>query len=455
MNSNPLIQVIEHAFYVHLKIAKKRGAKIAPNGDFFYLFFIVWWLKATKFAKQLIRLRISVINPFAFKKYLFVFVTHNQYLALLSVSLKLKSESTSIRHPFFVPQGKLPASNLPFLYIYFLDFVTFPFYYFYFKKFLINNYGTFINSKYLLNVSSLTIAYYGFFNLMFWVRKPKYLVMANDHSEINVAILHAAKRNNIKTFYFQHANVSEIFPPLKFDYAFLYSELAANIYTRIQPSKTCMLCVGNIKADPYLDTNRDRVFDADNLRIVLSINSITELDTYRQLAKELTNLENVRLIKFRLHPALSDIALDFEHPKITISDAKMENSFECFKDMDIQVAGNSSIIEESLFMDTPTVYLDLDENLSDYYGYVKKGIVVDTFNDIERLIGFIRNYQFPISVVTKSCLYSSSVNTPFSGKTNDLVARIFREIDDETFSQSQVMEKDPRYQFGNVFRIIE
>src|SRR5690606_40440181 len=130
-------------------------------------------------------------------------------------------------------------------------------------------------------------------------------------------------------------------------------------------------------ADKYLHINTQRTFDPNNLRIVLCVNTVAELDSYKQLANALCIQKNVKEIKFRLHPSLTHLGLDFDHPKIIISNAKEENSFECFKDMDINIAGNSSIIEEALFTDTPTVYLDVDEKMSDYYGYAKKGIVIN------------------------------------------------------------------------------
>lgn len=421
--------VVKHSLHVRYKIAQKKGVELRKDDDQFRMFLRVWRLKAVNLAKQLITLKLSFINPFVFKKILFVFVTHNQYLALSPIFNRLKAESTSVRHEFNVSPNVPEAANLPYLYLYLWDWLTFPFFYFRYSGFLFRTYGSHIKGDELLSNSSFTIAVYDVFRFIFWLNKPGYLFMANDHLNVNVAILHATKRNPIKTFYFQHANVSEIFPPLTFDYAFLYSERSAKVYASIQPSKTQFLCVGNMKADQYLDINKQRIFDRANLRIVLCVNTLSELETYQELAIKLVELNNVRLIKFRLHPTLSKLRLDLHHPKIVISDAKKENSFECFKDMDLLVAGNSSIIEEALFTDTPTLYLDLDPIMSDYYGYVKEGVVINASCDIEGIIVFVENYTSPVSVVEKATQYSSSLNTAYSGKTSELVEKFFWEVD--------------------------
>ncbi|WP_170073240.1 hypothetical protein [Mongoliibacter ruber] len=433
---------------------EKRGVGMLGNQNFTKAFFKVWKLKGVEFAKQLIKLKFNFINPFAFKKFLFVFVTHNQYLAIAPIFEKFRGDSTGIKHEFNVNQKLGNSSNLPFLYIFFLDFISFPVFYLLHRKFLISTYGSHIKDITLINLSSFTLSIYRIFAFLFWIKKPQYLIMANDHSDINVGAFHAAKRNQITTIYFQHANVSDIFPPMTFDYAFLYSEMAAEVYSNIKQTNTSMISVGNMKADGFIQINQERVFDRNNLRIVLCVNTVAEIETYVSLAKKLADLDNVKLIKFRLHPYLLKFQMDFDHPKIIISNSKLENSFECFKDMDLNIAGNSSIIEEALFTDTPTVYFDLDEKMSDYYGYAKNQIVITTLKNIDAVIGFIKNYDSPISVISKAVIYSSSINTKFTGKTSELVGKIIMDIDSGKFPDPEVLEKDNAESSENIYRIV-
>jgi len=446
--------IISHTLHIRYKIAEKREVGLNEKQHFTKAFFIVWKLKGFEFAKQLLKLKFKFINPFAFKKFLFVFVTHNQYLALVPIFDKFKVNSTASKHEFNVNQEVENSTNLPFLYIYFWDFISFPVFYLVFRKFLISKYGDQIKDITLLNLSAFTLSVYRVFNFLFWLKKPQYLIMANDHSDVNVGVFHATKRHHIKTIYFQHANVSDIFPPMTFDYAFLYSEMAAEVYRKIKPTEASLLCIGNMKADAYIKLNQDRIFDRNNLRIVLCINTFAETDIYIKLAKRIADLENVKLIKFRLHPYLLKTQLDFDHPKIILSNSKEENSFECFKDMDLNIAGNSSIIEEALFTDTPTVYFDLDEKMSDYYGYVKKEIVIASMKSVDSLIDFLKNYDTPVSVISKASLYSSSINTKFSGRTCELVEKIIWDIDSGKFPDPEVMEINLTRDSMNTYRIV-
>jgi len=447
-------KIISHTLHIRYKIAEKREVGIKEKQNFPKAFFIVWRLKGVEFAKQLLKLKFKLINPFSFKKFLFVFVTHNQYLALAPIFDKFKVDSTAIKHEFNVSQEVENSTNLPFLYIYFWDFISFPVFYLVFRKFLISNYGDQIKDITSLNLSAFTLSVYRVFTFLFWLKKPQYLIMDNDHSDVNVGVFHAAKRHHIKNIYFQHANVSEIFPPMTFDYAFLYSEMAAEVYSNIKQTEASLICVGNMKADGFIQINQERFFDRNNLRIVLCVNTVAEIEAYVSLANKLADLDKVKLIKFRLHPYLLKFQMDFDHPKIIISNSKLENSFECFKDMDLNIAGNSSIIEEALFTDTPTVYFDLDEKMSDYYGYAKNQIVIASLKNIDDVIGFIKNYDSPISVISKAVIYSSSINTKFTGKTSELVGKIIMDIDSGKFPDPEVLEKDNAGSSENIYRIV-
>lgn len=446
--------ILSHTLHIRYKIAEKREVVNFGRQNFTKAFFKVWKLKGVEFAKQLIKLKFNFINPFTFKKFLFVFVTHNQYLAIAPIFEKFKDDSSGIKHEFNVNQKLGNCANLPFFYVYFLDFISFPIFYLVYRKFLISTYGSHIKDITLLNLSSFTLSIYWIFTFLFGIKKPQYLIMANDHSDINVGLFHAATKNQITTIYFQHANVSDIFPPMTFDYAFLYSEVAAEVYSNIKQTNTLMICAGNMKADGFILINQERVFDRNNLRIVLCVNTVAEIQTYMSLANKLADLEKVKLIKFRLHPYLMKFQMDFDHPKIIISNSKSENSFECFKDMDLNIAGNSSIIEEALFTDTPTVYFDLDEKMSDYYGYGKNEIVIDSLKNTDAVIGFIKNYDLPISVISKAAIYSSSINTEFTGKTSELVGKIIMDIDSGKFPDPEVLEKDITSSSENIYCIV-
>ena len=68
-----------------------------------------------------------------------------------------------------------------------------------------------------------------FYDLLKGMR-PEFVVTANDHNVPNRCILAVAHRLGIKTVYMQHASVSDLFPALRVNYAFLDGQAALDIY---------------------------------------------------------------------------------------------------------------------------------------------------------------------------------------------------------------------------------
>jgi hypothetical protein len=63
------------------------------------------------------------------------------------------------------------------------------------------------------------------------IDRPRFLVVSNDHNPINRALTLLALKLGVKSIYMQHASVSERFPPLRFNYAFLDGEKALSRMT--------------------------------------------------------------------------------------------------------------------------------------------------------------------------------------------------------------------------------
>ena len=65
--------------------------------------------------------------------------------------------------------------------------------------------------------------------------RPKLALISNDHTVQARSLRISAEILGIKTLYMQHASVSEIFPPLEFDYALLDGEIAyPDLYKLLQ-----------------------------------------------------------------------------------------------------------------------------------------------------------------------------------------------------------------------------
>ncbi|EHK54143.1 hypothetical protein MAXJ12_26778, partial [Mesorhizobium alhagi CCNWXJ12-2] len=59
------------------------------------------------------------------------------------------------------------------------------------------------------------------------------LVLANDHMPVHIAISMAMKSVGVPRLYLQHAEVSEAFPPLDFEFNLLRSQKSLDTYRAI------------------------------------------------------------------------------------------------------------------------------------------------------------------------------------------------------------------------------
>lgn len=437
-NNDFKLEIIDHCLKVKINLNKVRGNKKEIN-PITYDFFKLNHLFLVKFLKQVVRLHFDVVNPKRFKRFLFIFNTHNQFLAKKVLYQKKINESYSLKNKFLVGRQIENSGNIPFWKIYLISMVILPIYWKPFNELYQNVYQKKIDRFNFFYDSIFTISIFILFNFYFKLKKPEFLVMSNDHSDVNVGILYAAKNHKVKTIYLQHANISELFPKMNFDFAFLYSIKAAQKYQAIGNSNTKFICVGNMKVDESLGLNQNRFFDPNNLIISLCINSLAELDQFIQLSASLTLLENVKKIKFRMHPSLTRQKVSLDSDKVIFSDTLNESSFKFFEGVNINIAGNSSIIEEAIMVDTPTIFFDLNKNLFDYYGYVKDNSVIKVAKDINSIVEYIKSYNFHISVFDKANLYSSSIGTQYEGRTVEIIENVLESIVQDSFPNQDLM----------------
>lgn len=443
---------VEHSIKVKINLNYKKKLIIRSKSNFF-VFNFVFKTFFIRFLKQILKFQFYSIKRIEFKKYLFVFVTNNQFLALKPLFLKLIDESSCYYNKFQIAERIEEGNQVPYLNIYFKAMINLFKYWNSLNKVYSDNFERKIEKhKYFYHVI-YALSTFQVFNKIFHYNKPKYLVMSNDHLDLNVGVLYSAKRYGISTFYFQHANISELFPRMNFDYAFLYSKKAAEKYEEIGKSETIFFCIGNMKVDEFIGINSERIFDPDNLIVSLCVNSPSELKSYIDVANKLAELEKVKTLKFRLHPSLSTIKLQFLSSKISISNPYEEASFDFFKGVNLNIAGNSSIVEEAIFVDVPTIFFHLDEKLNDYYGYLKEDAVIISLNNTDSIVQFVLNYNQHFPIFEKSNNYSSSIGTIHEGKTTDLIYQIIKSIESNSLLEFSTVKRDLNFCQNKVFII--
>ena len=270
---------------------------------------------------------------------------------------------------------------------------------------------------------------------LFKLSKIKSIILFNDHVAWYRAFIFAAKRTSVKSIYIPHASVSDRFPKLEFDYAFMEGDDMRKKYLEIGPTNTKMLMVGNCKFDKYRkeeSPNQIRAKDETITRIGIAFNLMQEALEVQKLQMYLSSKLSVKIeFIIRPHPAIVDKTA---HYYSTLSDPRKEDSLSYIKNLDVLLATNSNIILESLLMNCPVIHIDVTGNTdADNYGFVSKGIVnpaISNSEDIYRAILSFIVQEKGISTLQKEKLktYDYSLGTEFEGKVGQVIAEELERI---------------------------
>ena len=206
------------------------------------------------------------------------------------------------------------------------------------------------------------------------VRKnaAKSVIVANDHSPVPCGFLAAADKEGATLGFVQHAQVSESFPPLKFNVAFLFGARSARVYQR-KGSTNAVVLVGSGKRGN--DTSQERL--QSKLHNVSSIGiALTNISPGPGLIELIdwlrSGLKPDRIF-IRPHPAYSGDLTASLLTDVEISDKPIEVDAA---EADLFVCGNSSVALEILLCGTPVTYYDeLDAIEHDYYEFVSNGVI--------------------------------------------------------------------------------
>lgn len=254
-------------------------------------------------------------------------------------------------------------------------------------------------------------------------KQPKAVLFSNDHTVEQRAMLNAAKKLNIPTIYIQHACVTEAFPPLNFDLSLLDGEDSLRKYRTISSIRGDVKKVGNAKAAKYL-SKRNHSSTINTIGVCCNI--MDSLDTFCEAIDFLVSEFPAIKIIIRLHPA-DNRSLEFSE-KIEVSESKKENAFEFLQKVDCMIAGNSSIHLEAILLNVMAIYyrFDSNEDMYDYYGFVKNGLLeeADNLNEINNIISKYRWKRPP--VYHRAKFYSECVDTYWEGQVQEKVKGIIK-----------------------------
>lgn len=267
--------------------------------------------------------------------------------------------------------------------------------------------------------------------------KPKVVIVSNDHNAFNKTLIALARNMGIKTVYMQHASVSDLFPALNVDYAFLDGESALETYRKCEKNN----CTSNplIKNRKVFLTGQKKRLNASYSKIQsdkvvgLALNALDSLIETEKLVRTLS--ENGLKVRLRWHPGLSskvikELKKTLEGYSIEFSDPKIESLSDFFSHIRCLIAGNSSIhLEAALSHVVPIQYEIGKSDFEDYYGYVRNRVSFGA-RSIEGLLSIVERVESNELRLDKTSIqfYSSTFGTEWEGREGELVCQILMSI---------------------------
>lgn len=197
--------------------------------------------------------------------------------------------------------------------------------------------------------------------------KPAALVQANDHSAARVALSMVMKALGVPRVYLQHAEVTNHFPPLDFEYSVLRNRQSLRTYEQIGP----------IAGRVYILSRHDEPFARSRLQrpreepvtVVIYPTSRIRGEQLKDVVAALSSNPFIARVLIKAHPAsrAADFAsLDAPGVRL-IKDIPAEDH--------VALVGNSAVAIELLHFGIPVYQnFDFDPIAPDYYGFVRRGL---------------------------------------------------------------------------------
>lgn len=279
----------------------------------------------------------------------------------------------------------------------------------------------------------LTYCYYHNAKKQLNAMKPNFLILSNDHIAHARAFMRVGQQLGINTVYLQHASITDKFPPLEFDYAFLDGQESFDKYKKAGVSTKNIYLEGNPRFDiiPQLvKPNKEKKIQ----RLGISINLADHWIKVYELIQSIVESNNIKLsVELRPHPAMNmrKVIDFFEKLDIKISNPQKENPFVFINNNDVFISCESSIHLDTVLANKISLYYNLLENSEpqDAYGYIKTGLIVDiTENPLDALLDIINHNFEKYSKDDIKQYYVANYNTSSWGNSSQEIAKTLLEL---------------------------
>jgi hypothetical protein len=313
----------------------------------------------------------------------------------------------------------------------------------------------------------MAYAYIPYFLDLLSVIKPAFVIQSNDHSIGNRCLRLAAETLGIKTVYMQHASVSNLFPPLEFDYAFLDGEDALKKYVACRQSWMSIqrqnANVSNVTV--FLSGQQKKIAITSSVDkafcVGIGVNILDEFSCLK-IILDVLNGKGVSCI-VRTHPGQSSAFLyelgnyTTQNKYVQFLDSKTSSLSDFFGRCSILVAANTSLHLEAAIAGLPTYYQEFSRlvHKSDYYGFVKSGLSAHLPADIatmsvEEIMSLAISPEARLNAIRR---YSESFGTPWQNREGELVSETLSRLIDGRGYYDIYAETDFPNSFMAVYRI--
>ena len=242
-------------------------------------------------------------------------------------------------------------------------------------------------------------------------------IASNDHSGLSQVGFAAAQKAGIPSIYIQHASVSENFPPLTADIAFLDGEDAKEKYIAAGKTNTIIHLVGSLKYDPYL---KRREIDETKELVGVCIGMVYhDIDENFKLCEALEETGTPFCLRF--HPLMDGaVQKRFTDRGWEIS-SKEEKAPDFILRCGSIVSGDSNILLEAIILKRQPIYFASTGVSVDYYGFVRQEICQSACLTFSEAISQLEE-EFDLNYHRqKARRYHDTLGTKDEGRSTELV----------------------------------
>lgn len=283
-------------------------------------------------------------------------------------------------------------------------------------------------SSYCLACAYITIG-----KLILYKVEPKVSIFANDHGYPYRALFRIAQNNGIKTVYMQHASVSENFPPLEYDYAFLDGMESFEKYLKDKTCKAKVFLSGPSRFDLKRQVNKDVQYSNDIKKVGIAINEFDNKDKVIELIYQLRSIGNFEY-SIRPHPRQNQYTWQKISKKLgcKFSFANKEDPLTFISTKDIFIAGESSFHLDVAIMGKYSFYYNFTNSATfDNYGYLKNKLVMDITEIAICKIADLLNSNIFNDRDSLIKYYVANYKTHFWGKASEVISLTISNLTDK------------------------